>query len=68
MVGSQVYMSGSALSDSLWFRFQQVPTFGQDTIWKFSGNVSALKKLAGQDFEDIMQVSAHHYCQGHSAT
>ena len=39
------------------YRFRQVPTFGRDTIRKFSGNVSAMKKLAGRDFEDILQVS-----------
>jgi len=37
-------------------RFRQVPTFGLDTIRKFSNNVSAMKKLAARDFEDILQV------------
>jgi hypothetical protein len=37
-------------------RFRQVPTFGRDTIRKFGGSVSAMKKLAGRDFEDILQV------------
>ncbi|KAF9783930.1 hypothetical protein BJ322DRAFT_1109780 [Thelephora terrestris] len=36
-------------------RFRQVPTFGLDTIRKFSNNVSAMKKLAARDFEDILQ-------------
>ncbi|KAF9643821.1 hypothetical protein BDM02DRAFT_3103854, partial [Thelephora ganbajun] len=36
-------------------RFQQVPMFGLDTIRKFSNNVSAMKKLAMRDFEDILQ-------------
>lgn len=40
------------------YRFRQVPTFGRDTIRKFGGNVSAMKKLAGRDFEDILQVGA----------
>lgn len=39
-------------------RFRQVPTFGRDTIRKFGGSVSAMKKLAARDFEDILQVSA----------
>ena len=39
-------------------RFRQVPTFGRDTIRKFGGSVSAMKKLAGRDFEDILQVRA----------
>ena len=38
------------------YRFRQVPTFGRDTIRKFGGSVSAMKKLAGRDFEDILQV------------
>ena len=37
-------------------RFCEVPTFGRDTIRRFGGNVSAMKKLAGRDFEDILQV------------
>ena len=35
-------------------RYCQVPTFGWDTIWKFSNNVSSMKNLAGQDFEDLL--------------
>lgn len=38
-------------------RFRQVPTFGRGTIRRFGNNVSAMKKLAGRDFEDILQVS-----------
>ena len=37
-------------------RFRMVPTFGKDTIRKFSNNVSEMKKLAARDFEDILQV------------
>ena len=33
-----------------------MPTFGSDTIWKFSTNVSELKKLAACNFEDLLQV------------
>ncbi|KAJ8592982.1 hypothetical protein M405DRAFT_685055, partial [Rhizopogon salebrosus TDB-379] len=36
-------------------RFRNVPTFGRDTIRKFSRNVSNLTKLAARDFEDILQ-------------
>ena len=36
----------------------KIPTFGRDTIQKFSDNVSALTKLAARDFEDLLQVSA----------
>ena len=39
-------------------RFRQVPTFGRDTIRNFGGSVSALKRLAARDFEDILQESS----------
>ena len=35
----------------------EVPSFGRDTIRRFARNVSELKKMAAQDFEDILQVS-----------
>ncbi len=37
-------------------RYRQVPTFGRDTIRKFSSNVSEMRKLAARDFEDLLQV------------
>lgn len=33
-----------------------MPTFGSDTIRRFSNNVSELKKLAARDFADLLQV------------
>lgn len=36
--------------------FREMPTFGRDTIRRFSANVSELKQLAARDFEDILQV------------
>ena len=36
--------------------YRQVPTFGRDTIRKFDANVSAMKKLAARDWEDLLQV------------
>jgi hypothetical protein len=39
--------------------FRQVPTFGRDTIRRFGGNVSALKRPAAWSFEDILQVNFH---------
>ncbi|KXN90922.1 hypothetical protein AN958_03356 [Leucoagaricus sp. SymC.cos] len=36
-------------------RYCSVLTFGQNTICHFSTDVSAIKKLAGQDFEDLLQ-------------
>ena len=38
-------------------RFRKVPTFGRGTIRRFANNVSEMKKLAGREFEDILQVS-----------
>lgn len=37
-------------------RYRLIPTFGQGTIRKFGNNASAMKKLAGRDFEDLLQV------------
>ncbi|KAK2459571.1 hypothetical protein APHAL10511_008410 [Amanita phalloides] len=36
-----------------WYR--DVPTFGRATICQFGKNVSSMKKLAAQDFEDLLQ-------------
>ncbi|KAH7923645.1 hypothetical protein BV22DRAFT_1015047 [Leucogyrophana mollusca] len=36
-------------------RYRQVPTFGRDTIRRFSANSSEMKKLAARDFEDLLQ-------------
>ncbi|RDB18275.1 hypothetical protein Hypma_000641 [Hypsizygus marmoreus] len=36
-------------------RYRQVPTFGRSTIRRFSDNVSAMKKLAARNFEDLLQ-------------
>lgn len=38
-----------------------MPTFGADTIRRFSNNVSELKKFAARDFEDLLQVSSACY-------
>ncbi|KAJ7581570.1 hypothetical protein C8J56DRAFT_1102833, partial [Mycena floridula] len=36
-------------------RFRKVSPFGNSTIRRFAQNVSELKKMAGRDFEDILQ-------------
>ncbi|TFK27536.1 hypothetical protein FA15DRAFT_549397, partial [Coprinopsis marcescibilis] len=36
-------------------RYCSTPTFGRDTIRKFSENVSDMKQLAARDFEDMLQ-------------
>jgi hypothetical protein len=38
-------------------RYRQVPTFGRDTIRRFDANVSAMKRLAARDWEDLLQVN-----------
>jgi hypothetical protein len=43
----------------MYFSFRMVPTFGLDTIRKFTNNVSGLKQLAARDFEDILQVCVY---------
>ncbi|KAF8236150.1 hypothetical protein L208DRAFT_1253246, partial [Tricholoma matsutake] len=37
-------------------RYRQIPMFGT-SIWQFSSNASAMKKLAARDFEDLLQCS-----------
>jgi hypothetical protein len=37
-------------------RYHQVPMFGHGTIRCFNENAAAMKKLAAQDFEDLLQV------------
>ncbi|KAG6914588.1 hypothetical protein DXG01_016444 [Tephrocybe rancida] len=36
-------------------RYRATPTFGRDTIRKFSTNTSEMKKLAAHNYEDILQ-------------
>ncbi|EGO30230.1 hypothetical protein SERLADRAFT_412306 [Serpula lacrymans var. lacrymans S7.9] len=38
-----------------------VSTFGHGTIRKFNKNVSAMKRLAARDFEDLLQVTCSYY-------
>jgi hypothetical protein len=51
-----VSMRHTISSDLHSTRYRQVPTFGRDTIRKFSNNASGMKNLAGRDFEDLLQV------------
>jgi hypothetical protein len=40
----------------VYHRFRQIPTFGSTgTIRRFATNASEMKKLAGRDFEDLLQ-------------
>jgi hypothetical protein len=36
--------------------YRSMPTFGRDTIRRFTNNVSEMKQLAARDWEDILQV------------
>jgi hypothetical protein len=37
-------------------RYRQILPFGKGTIRRFTGNPSAMRKLAARDFEDLLQV------------
>ncbi|KAG6825293.1 hypothetical protein H0H92_004131, partial [Tricholoma furcatifolium] len=52
-----LYAAGNDSIQILNKRFRNIPTFGRDTIRKFSNDVAAMKKLAARDFEDILQCS-----------
>ncbi|KAG6812796.1 hypothetical protein H0H92_000428 [Tricholoma furcatifolium] len=52
-----LYAAGNDSIQRLNKRFRNIPTFGRDTIRKFSNDVAAMKKLAARDFEDILQCS-----------
>jgi hypothetical protein len=41
-------------------RFRLVPTFGRDTIRRFSTNTSQLRRMAARNYEDFLQVCALH--------
>ncbi|KAJ3512102.1 hypothetical protein NLJ89_g3716 [Agrocybe chaxingu] len=50
-----LYAYGNDTIQALNYRYRQIPTFGRDTIRKFSNNASAMKKLAARDYEDLLQ-------------
>jgi hypothetical protein len=37
-------------------RYREVPSFGRDTIRRFTANSSEMKKMAAHDFENLLQV------------
>ncbi|KAF8154664.1 hypothetical protein B0H34DRAFT_860496 [Crassisporium funariophilum] len=51
------YAAGDNCIQALNWRYWRVLTFGRNTIRRFSNNVSAMKKLAARDFEDLLQCS-----------
>ncbi|KAG6824796.1 hypothetical protein H0H92_005805 [Tricholoma furcatifolium] len=50
-----LYTLGAGSVAQLDRNYRRVSTFGRSTIRQFSNNVSEMKKLAGRDFEDILQ-------------
>ncbi|KAG1842750.1 hypothetical protein DFJ58DRAFT_731909 [Suillus subalutaceus] len=50
-----LYSYGGTAVQDLNERYRLVPTFGHDTIHKFSDHVSGLTKLTARDFEDLLQ-------------
>ncbi|KAF7302011.1 hypothetical protein MIND_00767500 [Mycena indigotica] len=46
--------AGDAITSLNW-RYRQMPAFGRDTIWRFTNNTSAMKRLAARDYEDLLQ-------------
>ncbi|KAI0666052.1 hypothetical protein C8Q78DRAFT_985227 [Trametes maxima] len=46
---------GASSVNELNARFAQVPTFGRDAIRRFGDEVSALKKMAAHNYEDLIQ-------------
>jgi hypothetical protein len=52
----QLFSTQSINMHSLFCRFRQIPTFGRDTIRRFSNNCSELKRLAARDYENLLQV------------
>ncbi|KIM86284.1 hypothetical protein PILCRDRAFT_4798 [Piloderma croceum F 1598] len=38
-------------------RYQEIPSFGRDTICRFSANSSEMKKMTAHDFENLLQCS-----------
>lgn len=37
--------------------FREIPSFGRDTIRRFTANCSEMKKMVAHDFENMLQVS-----------
>ncbi|KAG6914461.1 hypothetical protein DXG01_017109 [Tephrocybe rancida] len=50
-----IYAVNAANVNRLDARFRDTPTFGSDTIRKFSSNSSEMKKLAAHNYEDLLQ-------------
>jgi hypothetical protein len=51
-----LYAIGGDVVQDLNKRYRQVPPFGNGVIRRFTGNPSAMRKLAARNFEDLLQV------------
>jgi hypothetical protein len=43
-------------------RYRELPSFGRDTIRRFSSNSSEMKKMTAHDFENLLQVHVSCHC------
>ena len=48
-------------------RYHKTPQFSH-AIWRFTNNISEMKKLAAKDFEDLLQVNAYLTFSGNFVT
>ncbi|KJA26033.1 hypothetical protein HYPSUDRAFT_105527, partial [Hypholoma sublateritium FD-334 SS-4] len=53
----RILQSIDGATNTLDSRFRAVPTFGHDSIRRFTNNVSELKKLGARDYENLLQCS-----------
>jgi hypothetical protein len=57
IVGEFVIISANCPLSHNPYSFRMIPTFGRDTIRRFTSNTSELKKMAARNYEDFLQVS-----------
>ena len=55
-VGTLCFLHSRSLTMHHYISYRQIPSFGRDTIWKFTANSSKMKMLAAQDLENLLQV------------
>ncbi|KJA12927.1 hypothetical protein HYPSUDRAFT_209987 [Hypholoma sublateritium FD-334 SS-4] len=53
----RILQSINGATNELDSRYRAVPTFGRDSIRRFTNNVSELKKLGARDYENLLQCS-----------
>ncbi|RXW13768.1 hypothetical protein EST38_g12086 [Candolleomyces aberdarensis] len=55
LLNAFTHPSGPTLAAELDFRYRSTPTFGRDSIRKFSTNASEMKRRAARDYENLLQ-------------